>query len=419
MVLKRGYKQTELGKIPENWDTCTLGDAVVFLDGRRRPVKESDRAKVRGIYPYYGASGIVDYVNDYLFDEDLILLGEDGENILSRNTRLAFKVSGKIWVNNHAHVLRPKNNFDISFLADYLESIDYTLYNTGTAQPKLNQYVCTRIPIAVPPLPEQRAIAAASSDVDALLASLDALIAKKRLIQQGTMQELLTGKRRLPGFGQGAGYRKTEAGIFPDDWELIPLRLVSSMNGRIGWQGLTQAEFTSKDNDPFLITGMNFKDGKIRWDEVYHVADARYEMAKQIQLRSGDVLMTKDGTIGKMLYVDQIPYPGKSSLNSHLLVFRPLQNKYHPKFMFYQLSSEVFHKHIELEKSGSTFFGITQEAVGKYVAFLPPIKEQEAIAEVLTDMEADIYALEQQREKTYLIKQGMMQELLTGRTRLV
>ena len=81
MELREGYKQTEVGVIPEDWDVCCLGDAAEFLDGQRKPVKSSDRAKMRGVYPYYGASGIVDYVNDYIFDEELILLGEDGENI--------------------------------------------------------------------------------------------------------------------------------------------------------------------------------------------------------------------------------------------------------------------------------------------------------------------------------------------------
>ena len=155
------YKQTLAGVIPNDWEVTTLGEAVDFLDGLRRPVKDSDRARMRGDIPYYGASGIVDYVNDYIFDEDLILLGEDGENILSRKCRLAFTISGKTWVNNHAHVLRPRPPFVLNYLADFLESRDYAQYNTGTAQPKLNKFVCSRIPVVQPPLPEQHAIAAA------------------------------------------------------------------------------------------------------------------------------------------------------------------------------------------------------------------------------------------------------------------
>jgi type I restriction enzyme S subunit len=191
------------------------------------------------------------------------------------------------------------------------------------------------------------------------------------------------------------------------------------MNGRIGWQGLKQEEFTFNESDPFLITGMNFKDGQIKWNEVYHISEERYEEAKPIQLRTGDILMTKDGTIGKLLFVEEIPLPRKASLNSHLLVFRPLNGAYHPAFLYYELSSQNFSNFVELNKSGSTFFGITQGAIGNYLAYLPSIEEQIAIAAVLSDLDAEILALETRREKTRTLKQGMMQELLTGRIRLV
>ena len=260
--------------------------------------------------------------------------------------------------------------------------------------------------VPVPPLPEQQAIATALSDVDALIASLDRLIAKKRDIKQATMQQLLTGKTRLPGFS--------------GEWSTKYLRDISFMKGRIGWQGLKQSEFTMNADEPYLITGMNFKNGKIRWDEVYHVSNERYEIAKDIQLESNDILMTKDGTIGKLLFVDIIPFPGNATLNSHLLVFRPIRDSYDPKFLYYQLTSKAFKDYIELSKSGSTFFGISQESVGNYPVFLPPTKsEQTVIANILSDMDAEIAALEQKHDKTRALKQGMMQELLTGKTRLV
>jgi type I restriction enzyme S subunit len=206
--------------------------------------------------------------------------------------------------------------------------------------------------------------------------------------------------------------KQTEIGWLPEDWELEILSSVSVLKGRIGWQGLNQSEFTDNDNQPFLITGMNFKDGKIRWDEVYHVSEDRYEIAKDIQLKNDDVLMTKDGTIGKMLYVDSIPYPYKASLNSHLLLFRPKKNKYVPKYLYYNLQFKYFLNHIEENKSGSTFFGLSQGAVGKYKTPLPPLPEQEAIAQALSDADAWIESLEQLIAKKRLIKQGAMQKLL-------
>jgi len=133
-----------------HWNELPLSEVVEFLDGQRKPIKEADRAKRRGDYPYYGASGIIDTIDDYIFDEPLILLGEDGANIVDRSTPLAFRVSGKIWVNNHAHVLRVRPPHSLVYLEYFLESLDYKPFVTGTAQPKLNKGVCESIRVPVP-----------------------------------------------------------------------------------------------------------------------------------------------------------------------------------------------------------------------------------------------------------------------------
>lgn len=195
--IEPGYKQTEVGVIPKDWDVKALESVATFLDGKRRPVKSADRARMRGSIPYYGASGIVDYVNDYLFDDELILLGEDGENILSRNLPLAFRISGKAWVNNHAHVLKPDPEHSIIFLAEYLESLDYKELNSGTAQPKLNKQKCLKIPMALPSRAEQESIAEALNNMDNEISALETKLAKARQVKQGMMQELLTGRVRL------------------------------------------------------------------------------------------------------------------------------------------------------------------------------------------------------------------------------
>jgi len=205
---------------------------------------------------------------------------------------------------------------------------------------------------------------------------------------------------------------------YPSDWEPKTFNQISYMKGRIGWQGLKKSEFTNNPDEPFLITGMNFKGGKIDWETVYHVSYERYEEDEDIQLQNFDVLLTKDGTIGKLLYLEKIPPPGKATLNSHLLLLRPINNQYIPKFIYYVLNSRHFSKFIDYQKSGSTFYGLTQSAMGKYKAVLPPIPEQRAIAEVLSDVDALIEAQEALIEKKRLIKQGVMQELLTGKRRL-
>jgi len=148
------YKPTI--KIDPDWPISPLGQLAKNLDGKRIPISKSDRRK--GKYPYYGASGIVDYVDDYIFDDDLLLISEDGANLLARVTPIAFSVSGKCWVNNHAHVLKFDNKETQIFVEIYLNSISLEHYVTGAAQPKLNQAKLNSIPIPLPSSTIQKGI---------------------------------------------------------------------------------------------------------------------------------------------------------------------------------------------------------------------------------------------------------------------
>jgi type I restriction enzyme S subunit len=141
------------------WPVRRLDEMVEFLDGRRIPLSEAERATRRGQYPYYGASGIIDYVDDYIFDEDLLLLSEDGANLINRSTPIAFVADGKYWVNNHAHVLRPlPAQADLRFLAYALADFDVSIFNFASAQAKLNQRNARKITFPLPPLDEQLCI---------------------------------------------------------------------------------------------------------------------------------------------------------------------------------------------------------------------------------------------------------------------
>lgn len=319
-----------------------------------------------------------------------------------------------IFVPDRMWMVTPKAGTDARWLSMVLSwqpvkaRISAVATGTSGSMKNISKPSFKAVEIPVPPLAEQRTIASALSDADALLASLDALIAKKRAIKQSAMQQLLTGKTRLMPSVDGVTYV----------WPVVPLGSISSMKGRIGWQGLKQEEFTQNADDPFLITGMNFKDGVIRWEEVYHFPESRYAEAPEIQLRTGDVLMTKDGTIGKVLFVGEIPPPGRASLNSHLLVFRPVKEAYEPRYLYYLLQSKSFIDFAESTKAGSTFTGISQAAMGQFPVPLPSLPEQRAIAAVLTEIDQEIELLQARREKAKMVKHGMMQALLTGRVRL-
>ena len=187
ILSKRIRFADDRGNYYPEWSECTLQEVVDFLDGQRKPLESADRAKRQGKYPYYGASGIIDYIDDYIFDEPLLLLGEDGANIINRSSPLCFIATGKYWVNNHAHVMRPRKGQNIKFICELLESLDYTRYNTGTAQPKLNQEKCRQIALHLPTYEEQCHIAEflslveqksihAQTELDSLLRTKSALM---------------------------------------------------------------------------------------------------------------------------------------------------------------------------------------------------------------------------------------------------
>jgi len=184
-------------------------------------------------------------------------------------------------------------------------------------------------------------------------------------------------------------------GEIPIHWEVERLKFNSYIKGRIGWQNLRSDEFT--DTGPYLITGMHFNQGSIDWDACYHITEERYEMAPEIQVKEHDVLITKDGSIGKVAYIEYLP--GKASLNSHLLVIRPLGGRYVPRYLYYLLLSSVFRSYILLNQAGSTFFGISQESVVNFLMMLPTLEEQDAVAVFLNSETTKISTLIAKKER--------------------
>ncbi|OED42945.1 hypothetical protein AB833_04855 [Chromatiales bacterium (ex Bugula neritina AB1)] len=179
------------------WGKVELRECVTFLNGTRKPIKQEERAKIQGDIPYYGATGIIDYVENYIFDDELILLGEDGENILSRALPHVFVIQGKAWVNNHAHVMKALPGIDTNYLCMYLENLDYRRFNSGSAQPKINKAICEKIPVQIPTLPEQKKISDSLKCAEKKISSQMAKLKKLKQEKKALMQQLLTGKRRV------------------------------------------------------------------------------------------------------------------------------------------------------------------------------------------------------------------------------
>lgn len=271
-------------------------------------------------------------------------------------------------------------------------------------------------------LAEQEKIAAALSDTDALISELEKLIQKKQALKTATMQQLLTGKTRLPEFalredGTPKGYKDSELSQIPEDWMALSIGSDTSLKARIGWQALTTAEYL-KEGNYYLVTGTDFNGGLVNWNSCCYVSEWRYKQDKNIQLQEYDVLVTKDGTIGKVGFIESLPLP--ATLNSGVFVVRPKLTKCLPRFLFYILTSSYFDDFVKLITAGSTIVHLYQKDFVNFKFYVPHnIEEQSAIANILADLDAELAKLNLKLDKFKNIKQGMMQELLTGKTRLV
>ncbi len=424
MEVRPGYKQTDVGVVPEDWGTDTLlRVSRQIMDYRGRTPKKLGMEWGGGEIPALSAGnvkkGFVDFSKEcYLGSEELYsrwmtrgdvakddiiftteaplgnvaLVPDDRRYILSQRTVL-LQVDPDRASSRFLFQVMLSGGFQ-RMLADY---------SSGSTAKGIQRKTFEQLCVALPPLPEQRAIATALSDVDALLGGLDRLIAKKRDVKQAAMQQLLTGKTRLPAF-QG-------------EWEPLNMAETSTLKARIGWQGLTTAEYLTTGKY-YLVTGTDFAHGRVQWSTCCFVSAERYAQDRHIQLIPRDILLTKDGTIGKVGFVDSLP--GPATLNSGVFVIRPKAGTYDPQFFYYVLTSHIFDDFLRRLKAGSTISHLYQKDFVSF-SFLAPAKvpEQTAIAAVLSDMDAELAALEARREKTRNLKQAMMQELLTGKTRLV
>ncbi|MEN8365266.1 restriction endonuclease subunit S [Acinetobacter nosocomialis] len=258
-----------------------LGDVADFLDSRRKPVKECDR--IIGPYPYYGANGLQGWINDFLFDENLILLAEDGGHFDNPDRGVAYKISGKTWVNNHAHVIKPKEGVDLDYLCRVLENYDLTPWITGTTRGKLTKGGASEILIPLPPLSEQRRIASILDQADELRQKRQQAIEKLDQLLQATFIDM---------FGDPASN--------PKGWNLGKLGdVIHSAK-----DGPHVSPNYSETGIPFLST-RHVRAGKIVWDDLKFITEEDAQIHwKKCKPTRGDILYTKGGTTGLAAVVD-------------------------------------------------------------------------------------------------------------------
>ena len=187
--------------VPSHWKLSRIKNELDNLDYLREPISAEKRENILGLYDYYGASGVIDKIDDYNVDDKVLLIGEDGANLRMRNLPLVYKAEGKFWVNNHAHILKVHDDNCYGFIAYLLEAGDYSVFITGSAQPKLSQFNLMRFPIVIPPLVEQQKIEAyldeKCSAIDALIREKKSLLSELEIYKRSLILETVTGKRKV------------------------------------------------------------------------------------------------------------------------------------------------------------------------------------------------------------------------------
>ena len=386
-----GYKHTELGVIPEDWKTTPLGKICSMKSGASITSANIDNTSR---FPCHGGNGLRGFTNRFTHSGRFALIGRQGAlcgNVVS--------VSGQFFASEHAVVVTAFQQTDIGWLTYVLGGMRLNQYSESSAQPGLSVAKLLLLDVACPPTrAEQRAIAAVLTDVDALLGSLEAQIAKKQATKQATMQQLLTGRTRLPGFGgEWAGRRLGELGAF-----------------RKG-KGIRRTELRE--------TGARC----VRYGELYtryqnYVVNPVSRIPKDVaatalRIEKGELLFAGSGETAEEIgicvaYIGEEPaYAG-----GDIIVLRaPGQD---PVYLAHLLNAPVAARQKARMAQGDAVVHIRADHLAEIELPLPPVREQRAIAAVLSDMDAEIEALERRLDKARALKQGMMQQLLTGSIRL-
>ncbi|MDB9424032.1 restriction endonuclease subunit S [Microcystis aeruginosa CS-564/01] len=336
-------------EITKKWPHRPLSEVVDFLDSKRKPITQKDR--VPGPYPYYGANGQQDSVADYIFDEPLVLLAEDGGHFGDADKTIAYQVEGKCWVNNHAHVLRPKKDVDIRYICRHLERYDVTPFITGSTRGKLTKTAANNIPIALPPLEEQRRIAAILDKADG--------VRRKRKEAIRLTEELLKSTF-LEMFGDSERNFREHCG------QDCFLPLEKCIERFIDYRGKTP---TKANSGVPLITAKIIKNGRIQPPNEF-IARENYDSWMRRGLPElGDVLFTTEAPLGEVAQVDDPDI----ALAQRVLLMRGKSNILDNTYLFGTLQSSFVRDQIERRSTGSTVKGIRQKELRKVVIPIPPI----------------------------------------------
>lgn len=425
-MVKPGYRQTEIGVLPESWDTISFEDCFAILPNNTlsRAELNYNGGEVRNIHygdilvrfpavldcsaeglPYINKENVSKASKGLLRDGDLIMADTAEDVIVGKSTEVIGIGDSKVVSGLHTIPCRPKDGemFAPKWLGYYINHCAYhdqlIPYITGIKVSSVSKSAISSTVIAVPPKLEQEAIAEALSDIDTLIVNLEKLIAKKKAIKQGAMQELLTGNRRLPGFD--SEWKTVQIGTFTSVFSGGTPSTANPLywGGNIPWMSSGELNMKIVREVRGRITATGMENSSTRMIPAFCVLIG---LAGQGKTRGTAAFNT---------------FP--LCTNQSIAAIFPNESQFDSKFLYFYMDTQYTELR-ELSAGGGGRGGLTKKLIEDFYVTIPSdIKEQVSIAEILTDIDDEIENLEKELYKTTAIKQGMMSELLTGRIRLI
>lgn len=416
------YINTEIGLIPADWSITTLGKVGLFSKGKgiKKDEVQSDGipcVRYGELYTKYDnlITSFHSYISEEianqscLIKEGDILFAGSGETREEIGKCAALLYSDKVYAGGDIIILRPAN-YDSTFLGYLLNAPivvkQKSVKGQGDAVVHIYSSGLSTIKIPVPPKPEQQAIATALSDVDTLISNLDKLITKKKAIKQGAMQRLLKspaqGGQRLPGF--------------EGEWAEIRLGDYADITKLAGFEYSKHFNSYRDGGEIIVIRGTNITNNKLDFTDVKTIPKSVSQFLKRSQLKKGDLVFAYVGTIGPVCLIQESEKYHLGPNTARITLSQELDSL----FVFSCFTSPLIAKEIELHTSTGAQPSLSMTKIRSFKLNVPPtVSEQNAIACILSDIDKEIESLETKKSKYLRIKQGMMQELLTGKTRLV
>ena len=365
-----------------------LGDICEILDSKRVPITATERQP--GPYPYYGANGIQDYVADYIFDDELVLLAEDGGNFGSKDKPIAYLVSGKCWINNHAHVLKPKEGLDVNYLCYSLMFYDVTGLVNGATRQKLTQADMRKMEIPFPPLDEQRKIAAVLDKVSDLIA--------KRRRQLEKLDEMVKSR-----FIEMFGNPKSNPNSYPISQLSEHIKFLTS--GSRGW-----AQYCVDNGSEWFITIKNVKDCRISIDNMQPINAPDNAEAKRTKVQEGDLLISITADLGRTGVVTKEIADHGAYINQHLTCIRLNKEILNPMYVAFFMESPAGKEQFESKNQSAVKAGLNFNSINSLRLLVPPLELQNQFAAFVAQTDKSKLVIQKSLEKLEILKKALMQK---------